>query len=48
MSRDEQAAEFSLLGKLNRLAGVEYPDDDLQIVTIEGKRRYARKDGTPY
>jgi hypothetical protein len=27
MLPDEQAAEFSLLGKLNRLAGIEYPDD---------------------
>jgi hypothetical protein len=26
-SRDEQAAEFDLLGRLNRLSGVEYPDD---------------------
>jgi hypothetical protein len=26
-SRDEQEAEFSLLGKLNRLAGIDYPDD---------------------
>jgi hypothetical protein len=26
-SHDEQAAEFDLLGRLNRLAGVEYPDD---------------------
>src|SRR5437660_2010853 len=25
--RDEQAADFDLLGRLNRLAGVEYPDD---------------------
>ena len=25
--REEQAAEFSLLGRLNRLAGIEYPDD---------------------
>jgi len=25
--REEQAAEFELLGKLNRLAGVQYPDD---------------------
>jgi hypothetical protein len=24
---DEQAAEFSLLGRLNRLAGIDYPDD---------------------
>lgn len=26
-TRDEQAAEFSLLGRLNRLAGIDYPDD---------------------
>jgi len=26
-SRDEQAAEFSLIGRLNRLAGIDYPDD---------------------
>src|SRR5262245_7055263 len=25
--REEQAREFALLGKLNRLAGIEYPDD---------------------
>jgi hypothetical protein len=27
LERDEQEAEFSLLGKLNRLAGIDYPDD---------------------
>lgn len=27
MRRDEQEAEFGLLGKLNRLAGIDYPDD---------------------
>ena len=27
MSPEEQAANFSLLGRLNRLAGVDYPDD---------------------
>ena len=27
MSQEEQEAEFSLLGKLNRLAGIDYPDD---------------------
>jgi hypothetical protein len=25
--REEQSAEFSLLGRLNRLSGIEYPDD---------------------
>jgi hypothetical protein len=27
VSREEQEAEFSLLGKLNRLAGIDYPND---------------------
>jgi hypothetical protein len=27
VTRDEQATEFSLLGRLNRLAGIDYPDD---------------------
>src|SRR5207247_1594073 len=27
VTTDEQAAEFSLLGRLNRLAGIDYPDD---------------------
>jgi hypothetical protein len=27
VGRDDQEAEFSLLGKLNRLAGIDYPDD---------------------
>src|SRR3984957_2997257 len=33
----------------DRTAGdaVDYPDDDLAVVTIDGKRRIAHKDGTP-
>jgi hypothetical protein len=27
MTREEQIAEFSLMGRLNRLAGIDYPDD---------------------
>jgi uncharacterized cupin superfamily protein len=27
---------------------VTYPDDDLAVVTIDGRRVMARKDGTPY
>src|SRR5207253_1315620 len=27
VSREEQEAEFTLLGRLNRLAGIDYPDD---------------------
>ena len=34
----------------DRSAGdaVTYPDDDVQAVYVDGKFRYARKDGTPY
>jgi uncharacterized cupin superfamily protein len=34
----------------DRSAGdaVSYPDDDLAVVTIDGKRRMAHRDGTPY
>jgi uncharacterized cupin superfamily protein len=28
--------------------GADWPDDDLQIIEIEGKRRFAHRDGTPY
>ena len=27
---------------------VNYPDDDVQIVLIDGKKKFAHKDGTPY
>jgi|SRR6516225_6362904 uncharacterized cupin superfamily protein len=27
---------------------VTYPDDDLQIALIDGRRQFAHKDGTPY
>jgi uncharacterized cupin superfamily protein len=27
---------------------VSYPDDDLQALLVDGKWRFARKDGTPY
>jgi uncharacterized cupin superfamily protein len=34
----------------DRSAGdaVDYPDDDLAVVTVDGRRRMAHKDGTPY
>jgi uncharacterized cupin superfamily protein len=34
----------------DRTAGdaVDYPDDDLAVVTIDGQRRMSHKDGTPY
>lgn len=35
MLPEEQAAEFSLLGKLNRLAGIEYPEDPKLLARIK-------------
>jgi uncharacterized cupin superfamily protein len=34
----------------DRTAGdaVIYPDDDLAVVTVDGKRQMAHKDGAPY
>jgi uncharacterized cupin superfamily protein len=34
----------------DRTAGdaVDYPDDDLAVVTVDGRRQMAHKDGTPY
>jgi len=34
----------------DRAAGdaVEYPDDDLAVATVDGKRRMTHKDGAPY
>lgn len=34
----------------DRTAGdvVDYPDDDLAVVTVDGRRRMAHKDGTPH
>ncbi len=35
VTRAEQEAEFSLLGKLNRLAGIDYPDDPVLRARIK-------------
>ncbi len=42
--------EVSYLEVGDRSAGdsVRYPDDDIQAILIEGKWRFAHKDGSPY
>jgi uncharacterized cupin superfamily protein len=47
---NETAEEVVYLEIGDRTAGdgVDYPDDDLAVVTIDGRRRAAHKDGTPY
>jgi uncharacterized cupin superfamily protein len=47
---NETAEEVVSLEIGDRTAGdaVDYPGDDLAVVTIDGRRRAAHKDGTPY
>ena len=47
---NETEADVVYLEMGDRTAGdaVSYPDDDLAVVTVEGKRRMAHKNGTPY
>jgi uncharacterized cupin superfamily protein len=47
---NETGADVVYLEIGDRTAGdaVDYPDDDLVVVTIDGKRRMAHKDGTAY
>jgi hypothetical protein len=35
VTREEQVAEFSLLGRLNKLAGIDYPDDPVLRARIK-------------
>jgi uncharacterized cupin superfamily protein len=47
---NETGANVVYLEIGDRTAGdaVDYPDDDLAVVTIDGQRRMAHKDGAPY
>ena len=47
---NETDADVVYLEIGDRTAGdaVDYPDDDIAVVTIDGQRRAAHKDGTPY
>jgi uncharacterized cupin superfamily protein len=47
---NETGADVVYLEIGDRTAGdaVNYPDDDLAVVTVDGKRCMAHKDGTPY
>ena len=47
---NETAADVVYLEIGDRTASdaVDYPDDDLAVVTVDGQRRMEHKDGTPY
>ena len=44
---DEEVVYLEIGDRTNGDA-VTYPDDDLAVITIDGQRRMAHKDGTPY
>lgn len=48
VNRSKQDLVFLEVG--DRTAGdtVEYPDDDVKAVFVDGKWKYTKKDGTPY
>lgn len=48
--RNESSHDVIYLEIGDRLAGdsAVWPDDDLQLIEIDGKRRFAHRDGTPY
>jgi uncharacterized cupin superfamily protein len=47
---NETDADIVYLEIGDRTAGdaMDYPDDDIAVVTIDGQRRAAHKDGTPH
>ena len=47
---NQTGADVVYLEVGDRTAGdaVSYPDDDLAVVTVDGQRRMAHGDGTPY
>ncbi len=44
---DEEVVYLEIGDRTNGDA-VTYPDDDLAVITVDGQRRMAHKDGTPY
>ncbi len=48
INETEADAVYLEIGDRTDGDAVTYPDDDLAVVTIDGRRRMAHKDGTPY
>ncbi|MCQ8182747.1 cupin domain-containing protein [Methylomonas sp. SURF-1] len=48
LNRTEQPVQYLEIGNRSPGDSVQYPDDDLQAAWVEGRWRFARKDGTPY
>ena len=48
VNETDQEVVYLEIGDRTDGDAVTYPDDDLAVVTIDGQRRMAHKDGTPY
>lgn len=48
LNRGTSPAVYLEVGDRSPGDRVQYPDDDLQAVLIEGRWSFAHKDGTPY
>jgi len=48
VNESEEDAVYLEIGDRTRGDSAAYPDDDIAAAMVEGKWRFARKDGTPY
>ena len=48
INETEEEVVYLEIGDRTDGDAVDYPDDDLAVVTIDGRRRAAHKDGRPY
>ena len=48
VNESDAAVLYLEIGDRTKGDEVEYPDDDLRVGEVEGRRRYLHKDGTPY
>jgi len=48
VNETEEDVVYLEIGDRTAGDGVNYPDDDLAVVTVDGKRRMAHKNGAPY
>jgi uncharacterized cupin superfamily protein len=48
INETEEEVVYLEIGDRTNGDAVTYPDDDLAVITVDGQRRMAHKDGTPY
>ena len=48
VNETEENVVYLEIGDRSAGDAVDYPDDDIAVVTIDGQRRASHKDGTPY